>query len=520
VHPEAITLSAEGQVGMQQQPDMAEFEAEFAQQAETMHPGHGPECECDHHHADAHIDHPEDHLHKPAEVHAAPHVHESHHEPHDHDSHRERAEVHQDHNEHESHVHGPGCGHVEHERAHEYIDHHVHDERCGHLHHGEAKEHVDKPHIHDANCGHLHRHEAEAHVDHAQKLQREAAQAQPPGHDTEAVHAHQHENEAIRQQQVVEVAEPLVSDVTRVAERPLTENEVRATESSEAVPAPTERDPVANPIQETGIAERLDDVSELYEMPIVSEEQKQRTEPHSELTLDTETIAANTELIVADMAESETTTSYLAEVEAVDVVEAPAIVADELFTAVDIIRETPEAETITVSPAEQVLPALQEAVTAEMPKPEWPAAEKKIPDFATIEEQFRVLEETIGSRRPEVLNELHKSIANLYAALHDGAGEADTVKVSQELLKLFTLLGFEQPDETLQVYLRAYGTSVMSDMLIRLFELLWRSRSVGVASAVPSFSLLSLDSNGIRSIGKAVLVLLQLGRYCSISIQP
>jgi hypothetical protein len=220
MQPEALTLPAEDHLRMQQQQvDMAQFEAEFNQQAEV---GHVHTTACEHHHADAFIDHPEDHLHEPAGVHAEPHRHESHHEEREHDNHQQHTEAHHDHNEHDKHVHGPGCGHIEHGQAHEHIDHHVHSESCGHLHHGEAKEHVDhgykanhskhhhetdhgyvhhpgcghvgyehveshvdKPHVHDANCGHLHRHEAEAHVDRAEKPKHEA-------HDHDHSHSSEH----------------------------------------------------------------------------------------------------------------------------------------------------------------------------------------------------------------------------------------------------------------------------------------------------------------------------------------
>lgn len=194
--PEALTLDPQAQLHMQQ-PDMTAFETEFSQPAAgaaelgeqaQQTPEHDCSVGCDHFHAEAHVDHPEDHHTPAADTHEAGHDH-AHHQ--------------------EKHVHGPGCGHVEHEQAHEHVDRHVHSERCGHLHHGEAKTHidhaheakhddhhhetghvhhegcghvghekaqahVDKPHVHDAHCGHLHHAEADTHIDHAAAAKHEA----------------------------------------------------------------------------------------------------------------------------------------------------------------------------------------------------------------------------------------------------------------------------------------------------------------------------------------------------------
>jgi hypothetical protein len=157
---------------------------------------------------------------------------------------------------------------------------------------------------------------------------------------------------------------------------------------------------------------------------------------------------------------------------------------------------------------------MQEALTDEL-KPEQPVSEnrsgiiKEVPEFAAIEAQFKVLVETAGDRKPEALSELHESIANLYAALHDGTGEINTEKMFQEFLRLLTLLGFERPDETLQMYMQHYGISMMDDMLVRLFELLRQSRPMEtVTPTMPLFTALQPDPQGTQTIGKTVLALL------------
>jgi hypothetical protein len=593
---------------MQQQPDMAQFEAEFNQQAEA---GHVHSAACEHHHVDAFIDRPEDHIHEPTESHGQNHEH---------------AEAHHDHSEHGGHVHGPGCGHVGHEQAHEHIDCHIHSEGCGHLHHGEAKErvdhghdyskhhqetehehaegHVDKPHVHDANCGHLHHHEAEAHVDHTEKPKHEAhdhdhssKHVHHPGcghvgfehadHTVRHEHERHHVPETVKQEelaaphatpvaetarhkadlyvgavqeqvarsieteqhiiqtvesepivrpevveanvreeqqrQIIKTMEALTRDSTdaveQIIERSPDEGVVTQNEAitpfsvesgGEAALVPAEIVAEADPVLETGIVEQLDEAPELYEVMALSEKPAEIAEAYSELMQGVEAILTP-ELAAKDVVELEITTPDLAGVEAG---ETPNFTTDGLLADVDAIQETPELEATAAAAAEQMQPVMQEALTDEL-KPEQPVSEnepeiaKEAPEFAAIEEQFKMLAETASDQKPEVLSELHKSIANLYAALHDGTGEINTEKMSQEFLRLLTLLGFERPGETLQMYVQRYSISVMDTMLARLFELLCQSLSMEtVTPTLPLFTALPPDPQGTQTIGKTVLALL------------
>ncbi len=173
MHPETLTDLLEHERAAQSELHAmaAAFEAQFAAQAPPEHV-HGPEC--DHFHADAHIDHPHDHeLENNRDIHEAAHGLS------------------------ESHVHGPGCGHVEHEHAGAFVERpHLHDENCGHLHHGDATAYVDhhhgtehaarsngEEHIHHPGCGHVGHDAANKFVSQPENRQRDEAEAFARAHE-------------------------------------------------------------------------------------------------------------------------------------------------------------------------------------------------------------------------------------------------------------------------------------------------------------------------------------------------
>jgi len=268
---------------------------------------------------------------------------------------------------------------------------------------------------------------------------------------------------------------------------------------------------VAGTELEADTTERLDDIQETHDVSAVNEEPAELVEAYSGPTLDTEIIVATKpELVTADTVGAELA---MLELDKIETVEAPIFIADGLVAESYTIQEVPEVEASIAFNVERELSATQGATiirTSErtLSKTRLEIA-KEIPGFAAIEEQFKSLQEVAGDRQPEVLNELHKSIANLYAALHEGTGEVNTEKISQEFLRLLALLGFERPSETLQMYMQRYGINMMDDMLARLFELLRQSRSMEAAAPIiPRLTTSPPDPQGTHTIGKTVLALL------------
>jgi len=334
-----------------------------------------------------------------------------------------------------------------------------------------------------------------------------------------AVLEEQHQHQAI---EMVEAAASVATDpIERVivqvpdeaaaaAARQELVQPLAAEESDEATLAPVEVATVAGTELEVDTTELLDDIQETHEVSAVDEELVELVETYSEPTLGTEMIVAAPELVAADTVEAKPAMPDLAEVEDV---EAPNFIADGLVVETDSIEGAPEVEPSIAINLEQELPATREAATIKTSEQTLSKTEteitKEIPGFAAIEEQFKALEEVAGDRKPEVLSELHKSIANLHAVLHDSTGEINTEKMFQEFLRLLTLLGFERPGETLQMYMQRYGISMMDDMLARLFELLRQSRSMeAITPTMPSFTALPSDPQGTQTIGRAVLALL------------
>jgi hypothetical protein len=134
--------------------------------------------------------------------------------------------------------------------------------------------------------------------------------------------------------------------------------------------------------------------------------------------------------------------------------------------------------------------------------------------FEAIEEQFKTFEESPGNSnsRREALDDVRKTVTVLRASLHKNSGEANNTAVSQELLHLLSLLGFEKPEETLNMYIQRYGFNALSDLLTHLFELLHRSQAIETfaLTKLPIFTPAS-DKHTL-GIGKIIMRLLSNGQ--------
>jgi hypothetical protein len=524
-----------------QPPDMAEFEAEFIEQPEAD--GHACGVECDHHHAGAHIDHLEENI----VGHEATHAHER-------------------------HVHGAGCGHIEHEQAPEHIDrHHVHDANCGHLPHAEAKMHVDHhdsprevhahehshsaEHVHGPGCGHVKFEHAHEQADRVQTHEHELApdihaakegvvadhpfvraEAVPPQRETEATRLMDIVQERSMHEQVerhspTEVEAPraakratpvpvetrkIIKQRVEVAELPnISAPEISASEEAnerraEALPT-NDLDEAQADIEDNAISlndTELDAVSNNLTTESGAEEVDVLNTAVDENSVTQEIVVDLVNEVSLDEAVYDTGVDETPEFESAAVSDEVADVVEQLLVPTSV--ELVEPEFTQVIEVEDHQTVAQEVVPTEMKVREVLPAESLAEALEGIEKQFTEFEKTTVDARQGALDELHRSITNVRASLHENSGEVNLAKVSQDFLRLLTLLSFEKPLETLRMYLERYGIGVLDDLLSRLFELLRQARSKEFLAAVKSLFITdtSDDTTDMHWIGKAVLALL------------
>jgi len=517
---------------------------------------HTREVGCDHHHADSHVDHPEDHVPAPVHVHEKTHGHED-------------------------HVHSPGCGHVGHEQANASVDRHTHTEHCGHVGHEDAHEHVDECHVHDQHCGHAHHRDVQAYVDDVDTALGHSHTSgermdHTEGHPHKPVHTVHEHSEAVQpsstQREIVEQTQ--VAAEAEAMARHKVESEVQTlTKHTPAAPVFAAHE-VINPailVDKAAQAQPLATLAHKLADTLISmrgstsvdvtQEDSDATS-HSVEILSTSSVELETSSAtqVVDVAQTYESTPFL--LPETDLPVGPLEVAKPSLDPIVSPEEWPVSDEIMIAaiPEEARLLKIQPDVTTEtvanvlldnlnLDLAAFSTREQRIttetstlsltvsvensdvdrPDVVssvttaseqplgeaikTLVSQYDDIEERLALTTPERLQTMHAVIYNLKADVHTVQEKGtlpDTIQT--KVIQLLDSLGFENASQTLQSYIQQYGIRFLDELLSRFLELFSRGRSFEHLRTLQSQPITRSQTTGVMAVlGTIALQLLRPG---------
>lgn len=425
-----------------------------------------------------------------------------------HEADHEHPHEHHDHGSHEHHVHTPGCGHLSdyHEAAH-YLDH-VHDEHCGHLpdYHA-AEDYVSREVAVVESEIELRR--SQAVVEEAQQRMAESMPVPVPQEKKPAPARRKLEQPVIPRPKAKPAAGEELNRATFVEQAPKVAPET-ITE--------TENMTLDTPVTET-VTIQPAEVDTFVGTPpssfAVVEDSKPENPSFSSVTGDIgEPKMPQVEAIIKDAFMPAEMSKSEVDIVAGEASHLPLALTDSLPLEEAVELELPLTSIHGVVEEEPAAIETSERVHKELPLPSSEGNVLLETALDVIVEQLEpMLTADIAristnelSRLP-VEDELIKRLITLQEAGTDSP--IATVKALAELLHM---LGFENPERTLQAYARQYGDSFYGELLQRLFELLRISgRYEAARFSVILPKMFSTKTDNPKRLGQLVVGLLGWG---------
>lgn len=122
-----------------------------------------------------------------------------------------------------------------------------------------------------------------------------------------------------------------------------------------------------------------------------------------------------------------------------------------------------------------------------------------------VSQRIEAVAEHISTDAPLRAQGIQKTLRTL-TELQDTLGAGRHIETSQQLLRLLELLGYENPAQTLKAYIHQYGVDFVSELQLKLLELLSQGRVYESLSASSPSSTATL-SGEMSALGMLVLAL-------------